>query len=424
MIVIISALWLTILTVLLYFMTSVSGGTTQLSDGELRNASREISSCQLATLRLGSEIADLFNSLSPEDYDTADRIYQDFILEHLSFAPWMSHGIRNTKKSLTGSSTERLRERGGWNGSAYDILNNKWIYMFGDSTTRQVWASYVSPLRQDGESFESNAKEWTRHNCESQFPHRKKHSGHSSLEERWEGPCHVNEHSCHVTGYGERGRITFDWKHFPFEDYDEYLFSPSEGPWSQSHRPDLFTVQTGLHSCWHSHPESAVGHFLNETNHVMLKKHKTDIFKLMGAIRRAIDSKPSNHTDVNPTTVIVLTSGQTALGPEFARIDACIQSLNRVTSAAAMLHGFAVLDRGEVERRLMSQSYYSDNPFIRPDLHLLPPAQQLIATLLLHLYRCVEEKGVSRSDFLTSSRYPLSGKPAFRNWNTQASYHR
>ncbi len=214
---IISALRLTILLFLLFFMKFVSGGTPQLSDHQLKNASKEISFCQLATLRLGSEIADLFNSLSPQDYDTSDRIYQDFIVEHLGFAPWMSHGIRNTQKSLTGSSTEQLRERGGWNASAYDILKNKWSYMFGDSTTRQVWASYVSPVRQDGESFESNAKEWTRHNCEPQFPHRKKHSDHFSLEDRWEGPCHANEHSCHVTGYGERGRITFGWKHFPFK---------------------------------------------------------------------------------------------------------------------------------------------------------------------------------------------------------------
>jgi frataxin-like iron-binding protein CyaY len=44
--------------------------------------------------------------------------------------------------------------------SPYSVLNHKWIYMFGDSTTRQIWASYAAPFQ--GNNFERNAKEWTR----------------------------------------------------------------------------------------------------------------------------------------------------------------------------------------------------------------------------------------------------------------------
>ena len=43
--------------------------------------------------------------------------------------------------------------------------------MMGDSTVRQIWATFVSPFQNN--DFERNAKEWTRENCARQFPHRK-----------------------------------------------------------------------------------------------------------------------------------------------------------------------------------------------------------------------------------------------------------
>ena len=35
--------------------------------------------------------------------------------------------------------------------------------------------------------------------------------------EGWRGPCGLNEVTCHVSGYGEGGLLTLDWKHFPYE---------------------------------------------------------------------------------------------------------------------------------------------------------------------------------------------------------------
>lgn len=31
--------------------------------------------------------------------------------------------------------------------SSYWALEDQWLYMMGDSTTRQVWATYVSPFQ-------------------------------------------------------------------------------------------------------------------------------------------------------------------------------------------------------------------------------------------------------------------------------------
>jgi hypothetical protein len=79
--------------------------------------------------------------------------------------------------------------------------------------------------------------------------------GGSFPQEGWRGPCGVNEVTCHVSGYGDGGILTFDWKHFPYEDYDDYLWgnSPtnSNGLWitgfdgEGTRRPDILTIQTG-----------------------------------------------------------------------------------------------------------------------------------------------------------------------------------
>ncbi len=91
--------------------------------------------------------------------------------------------------------------------------------------------------------FERNAKEWTRDNvsshrtnaqllrqtslftscfytyllaavlqCARQYPHRKNHpSGGHFPEEGWGGKCGNNELTCHMSGFGAEGKISFDW---------------------------------------------------------------------------------------------------------------------------------------------------------------------------------------------------------------------
>ena len=126
---------------------------------------QHLEKCELETLRLGSEIADVMNSpLGSEGW--SQRVYQDFVIERLGFAPFMSKGIHGSNGlTSTGNNAKELHERGNWSGksiesSPYHILNKKWIYMFGDSTTRQVWASFAAPFQ--GNNFERNSKEWTR----------------------------------------------------------------------------------------------------------------------------------------------------------------------------------------------------------------------------------------------------------------------
>jgi hypothetical protein len=206
-------------------------------------------------------------------------------------------------------------------------------------------------------------------------------------EEGWKGPCGVNEVTCHVAGYGEGGLLSFDWKHFPFEDYDEYLFG-SEGPWIKGfpgegdRTPEILTLQMGLHSCWHSNPQGLYSQHLSAINQTMVDLHLLGVYKLFGAVKKAI--RKTSRTK----TVIVVTSGFTGF-PDSTSIDECILRFNRVAAHAAHLYGFAVLERGEIERRLMFKSVQSHNPYLSVEMHLPQPAQNLVATVLTQMMTCL-----------------------------------
>ena len=141
------------------------------------NYFQHILKCEESALQLGTRLADSFNSpFNGENWEK--RLYQNYITENLGFAPFMSKGLRNSDGLTTsGQIAKDLQSKGGWtdheiDDSPYRSLNHKWVYMVGDSTTRQIWASYAAPFQ--GNSFERNAKEWSRHyvsiiNCKSTF---------------------------------------------------------------------------------------------------------------------------------------------------------------------------------------------------------------------------------------------------------------
>lgn len=363
----------------------------------------EVAKCEYSALRLGSEIADVFNApIGEEDWN--ERIHQDYIVEKLGFAPWTQNGVSGTGgKTLENNDAKAIYHKAGWGGkgiaeSPYSFLDHKWIYMFGDSTTRQLWASFAAPFQ--GNNFERNAKEWTRSYCNGQ-PHRVKHVKNGIFDaEGWRGPCGVNEVTCHVSGYGDKGVLTFDWKHFPYEDYDEYLFGP-QGPFIAGfagegiRRPDVLTLQMGMHSCWHAIPEGHYSKHLHEANASMIEAHLLAVPKLMKTVRQAIeqDVAPAKATEGQQeqtrTTVIVLTSGSTQMGLTSPATDICIERFNRVVTKAAHENGFAVLDRGEIERRLMHKSTIAESPILKPEMHLPQPGQNLVSTCLLHLMTCL-----------------------------------
>ena len=124
----------------------------------------QLAKCELETLLLASEMSDIINSpLGSESW--SQRVNQDWITKRLGFAPFMLKGVHGSGLTLTKSDAKVLHESGNWSGSSiesspYHVLNHKWIYMLGDSTTRQIWASFGAPFQSN--NFERNAKEYVR----------------------------------------------------------------------------------------------------------------------------------------------------------------------------------------------------------------------------------------------------------------------
>ena len=354
--------------------------------------------CELEALTVGSMLADRYNSLD-EATEWDVRIHNDFLTEHLGFAGWIQQGTWGSKgQTPDRQSAAMLYKRGGWAGSknleasnsSSWPLENQWLYMLGDSTQRQIWGSINSPLA--SHEFERNAKEWSRENCAKQFPHRKRHpEGQYFPDEGWSGKCGNNEVTCHMSGFGPRGKLTFDWKHFPWEDYDEWLFGPS-GLWSNDSSstervPDVVAFEVWLHTCFHAF-NPATGH----VNQSFVDWHTADLRTLMQAVRTAIDRPRARHPDAgiaaNKTLVIFTTAGR--IGNPSADLDRCTWTFNRVVAHEAHLHGFAVLEREEIERRLLFKSDFNPRlKLIKNGLHLAAPSPQIVATALNALVGCI-----------------------------------
>ena len=146
------------------------------------------------------------------------------------------------------------------------------------------------------------------------------------------------------------------------------------------------TVQTGMHSCWHAHPEGEFSAHIHEINSSMIENHATSLERLMKAVRTAVE-RPTNASA--STMVIVVTSGSVGMA-KGDNINNCILRFNRLAAAAAHAQGFAVLERGEIERRLLFKSIGTKGPF-EHETHLTQPAQNIIATTLLSMMTCLDQ---------------------------------
>jgi hypothetical protein len=349
--------------------------------------SRIQTECELEALQVGTLLADRYNSLD-ENTEWDIRLHNDYLVRNLGFAGWIQMGTyKSGGKTAHGNDAAALHKKGGWaglkriNDSSFWALDNQWLYMMGDSTQRQIWATFVSPFQNN--NFERNAKNFTREFCDRQFPHRMIHESNGYFHnEGWNGKCGNNEVTCNFPGFGSDGRITYDWKHFTYEDYDEWIFGPT-GNWSSNksiRRPDIVNIQVGLHTCYHAFANN--GH--NET---MMRAHENDIPRLMRNIKTAVERHPTD-SGVN-TMVIISTSGRPS-NPD-VRVDKCTWRFNRMLVHEAHKHGFVVLEREEIERRLLFKSeHYQPTRTMKPQIHLENPSANIIGTSLLALISCLK----------------------------------
>jgi len=366
---------------------------TATNDAPYGMINRVLTDCEYVGINVGSELSDAFNAMD-EATEFDIRVHSDYVVEHTGFAGFLQSGTwKNTALTANKQSAPALQKKGGWNGrnnvgsSSYWALENKWVYLMGDSTMRQIWAAFQNPLQ--NREFEKNAKEWAREKCIKQLPHRKSHPiGQYFDDEGWGAPhkCALNEVTCHLPGFGADGKVTWDWKHFPYEDYDEWVFGDT-GVWSANaseHRPDILVIQMTLHTCVHALDPHRDGHY----NASMIQKHEEDVGKLMRAVKSAVDRPPKK------TTVIVMTGGRNFLKGNDPRANRCQWRLNRIAAHEAHLQGFPVFEREEIEHRLLFKSEFSPyHKNMNTHIHLDIPGPQIISTALLAMVACIARNG-------------------------------
>jgi hypothetical protein len=192
------------------------------------------------------------------------------------------------------------------------------------------------------------------------------------------------------------------------------------GLWNGTARaPDVLVLNLGLHTCFHSVDG------LRSQNTTLVAQHKKDVKTLMRAIRTAVDrnkgtssgtssgasavgSKGSGSSggfgsagadaEVPPpsllqnTTVIVQLSGR--LGNSDPVLDRCSRTFNRLAAYEAHLQGFLVLEREEIERRLLFKSeFFEEVRYIKNLMHLENPGPNIVGTALLAMMACLERNG-------------------------------
>ena len=150
-----------------------------------------------------------------------------------------------------------------------------------------------------------------------------------------------------------------------------------------------------MHMCYHAYPEGTYSGHLTAINATMIDREYENMDKLFMHTRAAIDRHMKDkgaktQTDAFAPQVIVFTSGGTLMGQTWGgdqgiMMDVCIKRINRATRELAHKYGFAVLERGEMEQRIMYKNLWGrkqgegkDEPIkhtIQPDMHLPQPVQ-------------------------------------------------
>ena len=128
-----------------------------------------------------------------------------------------------------------------------------------------------------------------------------------------------------------------------------------------------------------------------QQNETLINSHASLVSVLMRDIKEAVtngvnvSSKHDNITKkTNITQVLITTTGMTYI----PRVDICINQFNRIILDEAHKQGFPVLDKAEIERRLVSRSLGHPKPAIKNSVHLDKPGPAIISTALLHIISC------------------------------------
>lgn len=339
--------------------------------------------CEMEALRVGTRLADVFNS-PIEGSDQREAYFQPYIIEHLGFLGKMAYGLDLRGNSAKNISAAALRERGGWAGykslakSSYWALEDQWIYLQGETTTKQLF-----DLMTNGTAANS-LSDWSSNpnNCYKQK--------HRSTGKDGIPASEADSITCHCYGeFGKIGKISFDFKHSIWDNYDRWLWS-SSGPFDYKHRiPDVIVISSGMHSCRNFDVS-------NEENAAAIQFQIDDLISLIAAIQAFMKRIKDKKHEL--PLIVFMTAGRLYNFKEDSLqqniYDKCIRSFNRQVSKLVHKHNFLLFEREEIETRLLYKIEHS--PELRSgdyatSMHLIRPAPQIVTTSLLAMLACLRK---------------------------------
>ena len=93
--------------------------------------------CETTALAKGTLLSDLINE-GPDSKSVPDRFTNEIIADKLLF-----EYLRPDEQPC---STEKSRQEPHCLNILYEVIWDKWVYFYGDSTLRQVWAAFMKPF--------------------------------------------------------------------------------------------------------------------------------------------------------------------------------------------------------------------------------------------------------------------------------------
>lgn len=147
-------------------------------------------------------------------------------------------------------------------------------------------------------------------------------------------------------------------------------------------RPDYLLVQMGYSACFLAYNGT-------KANVDIIYKSENKIDEMMQTLQQLVKiTDTSNDGIMNNMTVIISLPGRSLIGD--SRSEQCTWHMNRVIAYSAHKHGFGVLEREEIEYRLLFKSEHSPHPMlkVKPTLEIFAP--QLIAASTLAMLACIQ----------------------------------
>lgn len=191
--------------------------------------------------------------------------------------------------------------------------------------------------------------------------------------------------SCNTTGFGTQGLFTYHNHETLLEDYVPNTLShllsldsfTSSDSGINASSQQYFLLQVGYKTCFAPFNDSTTyppDSYIPQIE-AKVKPFFQELFSVM-----------------NSSNVIVSLPGRSFSDHNNRVADVCTWKLNRMITHQAHLHGWMVLEREEIEHRLVLKSDYVEEPLRSTVSMMAFPAPQMISASLITMLHCLDQQ--------------------------------